>query len=136
MSKLHRLSHTLWNCSYHIITLPKYRFSVLTKQVETDLRNQVYKLSRDKRVVVEGLNIQPDHLHLVVSIPPNISLSDYMGYLKGKSAIDIFKKHPQLAKRYWGKHFWARGYCVMTTGFSKDEILKYVAYGQKILAKG
>jgi putative transposase len=110
MSKLNRLSHTLWNCTYHIITVPKYRFHSINAEIEADLRNQIYKLCEAKDVRVEAINIQTNHVHMALRIPPCLSVSELMGYLKGKTAIAMFKLHPKLYGRYWGRHFWARGY--------------------------
>ena len=136
MGKLKKLSHTYWNCTYHIITIPKYRFKSINRDIETDLRNFIYKLCTNWRITVNSINIQKDHVHMVLTIPPHKSVSQVMGYLKGKSAIYIFKKYSNLYKTYWGQHFWARGYCVMTTGYSTDEIMKYVEYAQKQQVKG
>jgi putative transposase len=82
-----------------------------------------------KEVVVEEMNIQPDHVHIVVSIPPKVSVSDFMGILKGKTAIKLFKSYPNLKKKpYWGNHFWARGYFVNTVGLDEEMIRRYVKY--------
>jgi putative transposase len=92
------------------------------------VRQQVYRLSQQKdKVEVMELTIQPDHVHLVVSIPPKYAVSNYMGYLKGKLAIRLFGRYEKLGRRYWGRHFWARGYCVSTIGLDEEKIRKYVA---------
>jgi putative transposase len=80
--------------------------------------------------IIEG-NVQIDHVHLVIWIPPKYSVSEVVGFLKGKSAIKIFDRHPELKKRYWGRHFWARGYCVSTVGLNEEQIKKYVRWQLK-----
>ena len=79
---------------------------------------------------MEG-NVQVDHLHLVLSIPPKYSVSQVLGYLKGKSALKMFDRYPDLKKRYWGRHFWAKGYCVSTVGLDEERIRKYVRWQMK-----
>jgi putative transposase len=80
--------------------------------------------------IIEG-NVQIDHVHLVIWIPPKYLVSEVVGFLKGKSAIKIFDRHPELKKRYWGRHFWARGYCVSTVGLNEEQIKKYVRWQLK-----
>jgi putative transposase len=132
MSRFNRLAHAIWYCHYHIVWVPKYRFKVLEgeikDQVEESIRLEASKL---KCVIVE-MNIQRDHVHIVIMIPPKISLSDAIGTLKGKSAIRVLTKNPKLRQnRYWGNHFWARGYCVDTVGINLEMIVKYVRYQDK-----
>ena len=129
MSRFSKLSHVLWHCQYHIVWVPKYRYRMLTgkvgREVAITIRQQIARLSCE---VVE-LNIQKDHVHLLVKVPPKISISQLMGALKGKTAIRIFQKFPDLkVKPYWGNHFWAKGYCVDTVGLNEDMIRKYVKY--------
>ena len=129
MSRFSKLSHVLWHCQYHIVWVPKYRYRMLTgkvgREVAITIRQQIARLSCE---VVE-LNIQKDHVHLLVKVPPKISISQLMGALKGKTAIRIFQKFPDLkVKPYWGNHFWAKGYCVDTVGRDTDNIQKYVKY--------
>ena len=81
-----------------------------------------------KRLEILEMNIQEDHIHLVISIPPKFAVSEIVGFLKGKCAIKIFDKHLKLKKRYWGRHFWAKGYCVSTVGLNEEEIRKYVRW--------
>ena len=132
MSKYKRLSHSVWYCTYHIVFCPKYRYPVLTGKVEVFVRNQLYRLAGQKdKVVIEEVNLQKDHVHLIISIPPKYSVSSIMGFLKGKVAIKLFDHQKTLTKRYWGKHFWARGYCVSTVGLNEDQIRKYVTWQQE-----
>jgi len=133
MSRFNKLSHVLWHCQYHIVWVPKYRYRVLTGAVKREVSEciQVYS-SRLKCEIVE-LNVQADHVHLLIKVPPKQSISDLMGALKGRAAIRVFKQFPYLKKKpYWGNHFWAKGYCVDTVGLDADMIQKYVKYQEKL----
>ena len=125
------LSHTRWKCQYHIVFIPKYRKKVLYGQVREDVREILIKLCEYKKVeIVEGA-VCPDHVHLCVCIPPKIKVSDFMGYLKGRSALMIYDKHPKLVTR-WEKAFWARGYYVATVGnITEEAIKKYIQEQQE-----
>jgi len=125
------LSHTRWNCQYHIVFIPKYRRKVLFKQVKRDVRELLMTLCGYKKVeIVEGA-VCPDHVHLCVSIPPKLSVSEFMGYLKGKSALMIFDRHPEMGTK-WDRSFWARGYYVSTVGYvDKETIMKYIKEQEK-----
>jgi putative transposase len=137
MSNFKRLSHSVWYCTYHIVFCPKYRYPVLQGKTEIFVRNQLYQLIGQKdEMVLEEINIQADHVHLILSIPPKYSVSNTMGFLKGKTAIKLFNHQKELTKRYWGKHFWARGYCVSTVGLNEAQIKKYVKWQQEKEQKG
>ncbi len=132
MSKFKKLSHVIYRCTYHIVWTPKYRFRVLEGLVKDLLSNDIPMLLEWKSSELIEMNIQKDHIHLIVSVPPKISISTLMGTLKGKTAIKIFKSYPQLkVKPYWGNHFWAKGYCVDTIGLDEDKIKKYVKHQEK-----
>ncbi len=136
-SQYKKLAHSLWLCKYHIIFCPKYRKKVLTNKREVIVRNLIYKLCAQKDgVVVEEVNIQEDHVHLMVSIPPKIAVSDFMGFLKGKIALTLFQYDKNLSKMFWGKHFWSRGYCVSTIGLDEEKIKKYIKWSQDVEPKG
>ena len=127
--KFKKLSHSLYECKYHIVFCPKYRFRILRDEIGETVRQQIYSLCEYKEgVEVEELNIQFDHVHLVATIPPKYAVSDFMGYLKGKLAIRLFQKYERLGKRYWGQHLWSRGYCVSTVGLDEEQIRKYVKW--------
>ena len=127
-----KLAHSLYECKYHIVFCPKYRYKILQGEVVTYLTQQIYRLCEQKDdVEVIELNVQADHVHLVVSIPPKYAMSQFMGYLKGKLALRLFDKHAQLRKRYWGQHLWSRGYCVSTVGLDEERIRKYVKWQNK-----
>jgi putative transposase len=126
-----RLSHSVWLCTYHIVFCPKYRYKVLEGKTEVLVRNELYKLCSQKdQIQVEEINIQSDHVHLIISLPPKYSVSETMGWLKGKLAMKLFREQKELSKQYWGKHFWARGCYVSTVGIDEDKIRKYVKWSQ------
>ena len=125
------LAHTRWKCQYHIVFIPKYRRKSMYGQVQEDIREILKTLCRYKKVeIVEGA-VCKDHVHLSVSIPPKLSVSEFMGYLKGKSALMIFDKHPGMGTK-WDRHFWARGYYVATVGnITEETIKKYIREQQE-----
>jgi putative transposase len=136
-SQYKRLSHTVWLCTYHIVFCPKYRYKVLEGKAEILVRNYLYKLCGQKdQVTIVEINIQPDHVHLVISIPPKYSISEIMGYLKGKTAIRLFQEQRSLSKQYWGRHLWGRGYCVSSVGLNEEQIRKYVKWQQEKDSQG
>ena len=127
-----KLAHSLYECKYHVVFCPKYRRRILRDEVAEYTRQQVYQLCRQKeQVEVLEVNIQPDHVHLVMSIAPKYAVSNMMGYLKGKLALRLFNQYEHLGKRYWGRHLWARGYCVSTIGLDEERIRKYVQWQEK-----
>ena len=122
-----KLAHSLYECKYHIVFCPKYRYKILQQEVATYLKEQIYRLCSQKDgVEVLEVNIQEDHIHLVVSLPPKYAVSEFVGFLKGKLALRTFDRFPQLRKQYWGQHLWSRGYCVSTIGLDEERIRKYV----------
>jgi putative transposase len=123
-----RLAHAVWDCKYHVVWCPKYRFQIMRNEVGKSMREIIRELCRQKGIEILEGNVQVDHIHLVLSIPPKYAVSHVVGYLKGKSAVAIFDQYAQLKKRYWGRHFWARGYCVGTVGLDEEMIRKYVRW--------
>ena len=125
-NKLNSLAHTKWLCKYHIVFIPKYRRKAIFNQYRRDLRDYIRLLCKYKGVeIIEG-HMMPDHVHLLVSIPPKLSVSQFMGYLKGKSTLMVYDRHPELQSK-WDKAFWARGYYVETIGNITDEgVQKYI----------
>ena len=128
MSSFNKLAHAIWQCKYHIVWCPKYRFRILKGAVEKSVKEIIKQLCEWKKLEILEMNIQEDHIHLVISIPPKFAVSEIVGFLKGKCAIKIFDKHRKLKKRYWGRHFWAKGYSVSTVGLNEEEIRKYVRW--------
>ena len=132
MSRFKKLTHTIFECKYHIIFCPKYRFKIFKDEMVEYARKEIYQLCKQKDLIeVLELNIQPDHIHLVISIPPKYSISSMMGYLKGKLSLKLFDRYEKLGKRYWGRHLWSRGYCVSTIGLNEEQIRKYVKWQEK-----
>ena len=132
MTRFKRLSHSLYECKYHVVFCPKYRYRVFRSEVAEYVRQQIYRLCEQKdQVEVLELNIQPDHVHLVMSLAPKYAVSEFMGYLKGKLALRLFQQYEHLGRRYWGRHLWSRGYCVSTVGLDEEQIRKYVKWQEK-----
>ena len=120
------LSHSKWRCQYHIVFAPKYRRQNIYGQIRVDIGKILRKLCEAKGVEIIKAELCPDHIHMLVSIPPSISVSAFVGYLKGKSALMIFDKHANLKYRYGNRHFWCRGYYVDTVGRNKKAIENYI----------
>ena len=132
MSRFRRLSHTIWHCQYHILWTPKYRLRILTGQVADEVSKCIRAFSEQKGCEVVELNVQIDHVHLLVMVVPKISISDFVGMVKGRTAIRVFNKFRHLKQKpYWGNHFWSRGYCVDTVGLDTEKIRKYVKYQEQ-----
>jgi len=132
MNRFRKLSHTIYECKYHIVICPKYRYKIFEGDIAEYTRQKLYQLCREKDLVeILELNIQKDHIHLVLSVPPKYSISSLMGFLKGKISIKLFQRYEKIAKKYWGRHLWSRGYCVSTVGLDEDKIRKYVKWQEK-----
>ena len=120
------LSHTKWLCKYHIVFTPKYRRKAIFGQYRESIGQIIRQLCNYKGVeIIEG-HLMPDHVHILVSIPPKYSVSQFMGYLKGKSSLMIFDRHANLKYKFGNRHFWAEGYYVSTVGLNKATIRKYI----------
>lgn len=120
------LSHTRWNCQYHIIFCPKYRRKAIYGKLRGDIGRFLRRLCEYKGVEIVEANACIDHVHMLVKIPPKIAVSSFMGYLKGKSALMIFEEHANLKYKYGSRNFWAEGYYVSTVGQNKQTIKKYI----------
>lgn len=120
------LAHTTWNCKYHIVFAPKYRRQVIYGKIKSDVGSILRKLCEYKGVEIIEANACPDHIHMLVSIPPKMSVSQFMGYLKGKSSLMIFDKHANLKYKYGNRQFWCKGYYVDTVGRNKKAIQEYI----------
>ena len=132
MSRFIKLSHAIWYCKYHIVWTPKYRYKVLTGELKKEVEHCIRLFAGQKGGKVEELNVQKDHVHVIISIPPKVSVSEMVGVLKGRTAIRVFSKFKKLKERpYWGNHFWAKGYCVDTAGLNIEMITKYVRYQEE-----
>ena len=132
MSRFRSLSHSIWHCQYHIVWTPKYRLRILEGEVSQEACQCIRSFSSQNQCEVVELNIQKDHVHLIAMIPPKLSISKYMGIVKGRTAIRIFNKFRRLKTRpYWGNKFGARGYCVDTIGLDEEKIRLYVQYQEE-----
>ena len=132
MSRFRKLTQTIWHCQYHIVWVPKYRYRVLDGKIASEVENCIRAFSEQKECEIVELNVQIDHVHLLAMVPPKISISDYVGMIKGRTAIRVFNRFKKLkSKPYWGNSFWSRGYCVDTVGLDSDMIRKYVKHQQQ-----
>ena len=123
---INSLSHSKWNCKYHIVFAPKYRRMVIYRQIKMDVGRILRKLCEQKGVEIIEAEVCPDHIHMLLSIPPKYSVSQIMGYLKGKSSLMIFDRHANLKYKYGNRHFWCRGYYIDTVGKNKKKIEEYI----------
>ena len=132
MSRFNKLSHAIWYCKYHIVWTPKYRYRILKGAIKEEVENCLRMFSEQKRCKLESINVQENHVHIIIDVPPKESISDIVGILKGRTAIRLFGKFKKLKQRpYWGNHFWAKGYCVDTIGLDIEMIKRYVEYQEK-----
>ena len=120
------LQHTRWRCQYHVVFAPKYRRMVIYGQIKRDIGQILRKLCEQKGVEIIEAQACPDHIHMLISIPPKYSVSQIMGYLKGKSSLMIFDQHANMKYRYGNREFWCRGYYVDTVGKNKKAIAEYI----------
>ena len=120
------LAHTQWNCKYHIVFSPKYRRQVIYGKIKKDIGQMLRKLCEYKGIEIIEAEACKDHIHMLVSIPPKYSVSQIMGYLKGKSSLMIFEKYANMKYKYGNRHFWCRGYYVDTVGRNKKAIEQYI----------
>ena len=125
------LSHTRWNCKYHIVFIPKYRRKEIYGQIKSDIGKILRTLCEYKEVEIIEAYAMMDHIHMLVSIPPKLAVSSFMGYLKGKSSLMIFERHANLKYKYGNRNFWAKGYFVSTVGL-KDEVVREYIRNQEL----
>jgi len=132
MSRFRKLSHTIWHCQYRIVWVPKYRYRILTGRVSEAVSRCIRAFSEQQKAEVVELNVQVDHVHLLVMVPPKVSIPSFVGTLKGRTAIRVFNQFRELKRKpYWGNRFWARGYCVDTAGLDEAKIRAYVRDQEK-----
>ena len=120
------LAHTQWNCKYHIVFAPKFRRQIIYGRLKVSIGRILRELCERKHVEIVEANACPDHIHMLVKIPPKMSVADFMGYLKGKSSLMIFDQHANLKYKYGNRHFWCRGYYVDTVGRNEKVIQEYI----------
>ena len=125
------LAHSKWNCKYHIVFAPKYRRQIIYGKIKSDIGVILRKLCDHKGVEIIEANACKDHIHMLVSIPPKLSVAQFMGYLKGKSSLMIFDRHANLKYKFGNRHFWSEGYYVSTVGLNEATIKKYIQDQEK-----
>ncbi|AXF78319.1 IS200/IS605 family transposase [Erwinia tracheiphila] len=133
MSRYESASHVFYRCQYHLVWTPKYRYKILKGNLGKEVYRSIYIYSNIKKCTVVELNVQIYHMHLVVRTPPGLSVSELMGFVKGRTAIRLFEKFPYLRKhKLWCNHFWQRGYFVDSVGAKEEVIRRYVRYQDKV----
>ena len=125
------LSHTRWNCKYHIVFIPKYRRKEIYGKIRSDIGQIIRQLCSYKGVAIMEAHAMPDHIHMLVRIPPKIAVSNFMGYLKGKSSLMIFERHANLKYKYGNRNFWAKGFFVSTVGLDTKKVQEYIRDQEK-----
>lgn len=131
MRQVASLSHTRWECKYHVVFIPKCRRKVLFGQIRRDLGQILRRLAEQKESEIEEGHVMPDHVHMMVSIPPKYSVVQVVGYIKGKSAVHIARTYMERKRNYVGQHFWARGYFVSTVGRDEAVIRDYIRHQEE-----
>ena len=126
MNDINSLSHSKWRCQYHIVFAPKYRRKEVYGKIKKDIGEILRKLCEQKNVEIMEANACPEHIHMLLCIPPSLSVAQFMGFLKGKSSLMIFDRHANLKYKYGNRHFWCRGYYVDTVGRNKKAISEYI----------
>ena len=128
---MNSLAHTKWECKYHLVFAPKYRRQVIYGKIKVDIAQILSTLCKRKGIEIIEAECCKDHIHMLVRIPPKYSVSEIMGYLKGKSSLMIFERHANLKYKYGNRHFWCRGYYVDTVGKNTKKIQEYIANQMK-----
>jgi len=128
MRQVESLCHTRWECKYHIVFIPKCRRKTLFGQIRKELGDVFHRLARQKESLIEEGHIMPDHVHMMISIPPKYAVSQIVGFIKGKSAIHIARTYLGRKRNYVGQHFWARGYFAWTVGRDEQVIREYIRH--------
>ena len=131
MGEIKESAHTKWRCEYHIVFAPKYRRKEIYGKLKADIGQILRKLCEEKKVEILEAQACSDHIHMLVSVPPHLSIAQFMGYLKGKSSLMIFDRHANLKYKYGNRHFWAEGYYVSTVGLNESTIKKYIRDQEK-----
>ena len=122
------LNHSRWECKYHVVFIPKYRKKAIFGQIRKDLGSVLKRLAEQKESLIEEGHLMPDHVHMMISIPPKYAVSQVIGYIKGKSAIHIARQYSERRRNFVGQHFWARGYFVSTVGRDEEVIRNYIRH--------
>mgnify|MGYP003563307192 CR=1 FL=1 len=131
MRQVSSLNHTRWECKYHIVFIPKYRRKAIFGQIRRELADVFHNLAMQKESLIEEGHLMPDHVHMMISIPPKYAVSQVVGYIKGKSAIHIARTYAGHKKNFVGQHFWARGYFASTVGRDEKVIRDYIRHQEQ-----
>ena len=131
MDEYESLSHTKWECKYHVIFVPKYRRKALYGQLRRYLGELFRKLAIQKESRIEEGHLMPDHVHMMIAIPPKYAVSQVVGFIKGKSAIHLARTYAERSRNFVGQHFWARGYFVSTVGRDEEAIRQYIRHQEE-----
>ena len=132
MENYKKTSHSIYDCKYHIVWTTKYRYSVLSGEIGERVRELIREIARSHGMQIHAGAVNRDHIHLLISIPPQLSVSKAVQYLKGKSSVRLLREYGGLRKRYWGQHLWQRGYWVATSGNVTDEVWKKYIESQEV----
>ncbi len=125
------LSHSRWECKYHVVFIPKYRKKTIFGHIRRELGEVFRRLAKQRESWIEEGHLMPDHVHMMISIPPKYAVSQVVGYIKGKSAIHIARVYAERKRNYVGQHFWARGYFVSTVGRDEEVIREYLRHQER-----
>lgn len=128
MRQVNSLNHTRWECKYHIVFIPKYRKKAIFGRIRRELGDVFHRLARQKESLIEEGHLMPDHVHLMISIPPKYAVAQVVGFIKGKSAIHIARQFSGRQRNFVGEHFWARGYFASTVGRDEQVIREYIRH--------
>ncbi len=128
MRQVGSLNHSRWECKYHVLFIPKYRKKAIFGQIRRELGDVLRRLAQQKESRIEEGHLMPDHVHMMISIPPKFAVSQVIGYIKGKSAIHIARQYMERKRNFVGQHFWARGYFVSTVGRDEEVIREYIRH--------
>ena len=131
MRRIGSLNHSRWECKYHVVFIPKYRKKAIFGQLRSELGEVLRRLAEQKESRIEEGHLQPDHVHMMISIPPKYAVSQVIGYIKGKSAIHIARHYMERKRNFVGQHFWARGYFVSTVGRDEEVIREYIRHQEE-----
>ena len=131
MREVNSLNHTRWECKYHIVFIPKYRKKAIFGQIRKELGEVFHRLARQRECLIGEGHLMPDHVHMMISIPPKYAVAQVIGYIKGKSAIHIARQYNGRARNYVGQHFWARGYFASTVGRDEEVIRTYIRHQEQ-----
>ena len=123
---INSLAHSKWNCKYHVVFAPKYRRMIIYNKIKVDIGKILRKLCEQKEIEIIEAELCPDHVHMLIAIPPKYSVAQIMGYLKGKSSLMIYDRHANMKYKYGNRHFWCRGYYVDTVGKNTKKIAEYI----------